>query len=1529
MRDPRRSGTAVVAVAVFLFVTMLTVAAGPASATKFVQTVIADADDNLDSPRDVAVNQTSVADGSLDPLGASTDGYVYMVDQDRNEVKVFNANGQFRFMFGGGVEDGTAVGQVCDATEAPCAAGVAGGLGGMLQAPQGVVVDQSSGNVFVRERPNVPGANARVQEFTAAGAFVRIWGWDVVQEGTTDDTAADEFETCFAASECQPGTVGAGLGQFGTTSSFGTGIDVHAPSGDVFVSDPGNQRVQRFDVPASLSAPVPPPTTIGPLTIAHIAVDDDVLYAPVPTDTGNGILRYDLAGGAFIDPIPVPAVTGSDPLATTSAMEIDFGSGNLLLARERLLSGGRRYSPVLELGNPDGPVASIMHVDTHVANSDLFVMGIGLDSDDGKLYMASITRQLVLADDGPAPPAEVSFLPYSGVTPTAATVNVTVDPAGSLATSYRVQTAPSSDPAGYETVASGEIPGDSGVTEVSADLTGLRPGTLYLVRIVTAKQFGNPEVVVNGPVLLTSTAKPGIAGVRAAAITDSEAKLVGQVNPNGSPTRYRYEWGKAGNGFDHAAPVPDGVVGSGFGHNFVSESLTGLLPGTTYNFRLVATSDTLGASVSATETFTTLAAAPAPLARSYELVSPADKVGGVGVGEWYKGPGSMVPSGFASHENERFAAEGSFGSMLLDTPQAYANDWAFADRVGDRAGWISHSPLVRPNLGGALASFVIIRATSADLSRIVAGSNNTLKVFPELAQPVWVDTLLEVPFIASWGGLDIPSRWEFWGPTEPTAFRAVLTGTTAWIVDLSADGSRAIGVTQMRTPPGVTTGPIATVRGVSGPGDPTSRNWPDLISGRSVYMADTSGQLADSFAGTGDRELVNVCTGTAGLDRTLLPGVDASGRAIAAECPDALPGRDARLVSDRGAAVIGDNGGASPLPSRSISDDGKRIFFMSPDPGAGGVPDAVTSFCDAVGETCPPQLYVRQENGDGPPITRWLSHAEGSLLGAQDAKLIGSTRFEGATADGDKVLFRTNSPLTADDPNGTGSPAPDGGVVSGSASNASWDLYLYDFPDDPDADPGTGDLIRISGGSDGDGDCNSPFSEPEPFNQLFEVDRVAALRFMSEDATRIYFTCARPLDGATAAPAGSLMSPADGSAPASETNLYLYDANQADQAQRWRFITQLPRSADGASNDVCASTGYNPASPFGGAGQLANIGIRNPSTANCVRGNPDGSFVTWFTTGALTADDSAGDAAGDLYGYDAESAKPERISAPQGGVGGAYVCAPASLSAALCNGDPGANDGNVVPGPTNAPLNLASGPLVQGSNTVFFQSLSRLVPEDTDQSYDVYEWQDGELSLITTGTSDHALYKGNDRAGRNVYFATRDSLTWQDFDTAADIYTARVDGGIEQPDAPLVCGVLADGCQGAGSDRAPVPGEGTSSQGPGNPVPGARPRLTVATVGVTARRAAVRRGVLKLTVSTTVAGRMRAVARARITRRMQTIGSKSVTAKAATKSVVRLRLSAAARQRLRAGHRLRVVVGVTMAGARKQTLTVPLTGADR
>ena len=111
--------------------------------------------------------------------------------------------------------------------------GNAGEGAGRLDEPSGIAVDAATGHSYVMDQ-----ANARVAEFDAWGEFIRAWGWGV-RDGS------GESQICTAETGCQAGIRGAGPGQF-DRGIGGGGIAV-GPEGSVYVGDPDNFRVEKFD----------------------------------------------------------------------------------------------------------------------------------------------------------------------------------------------------------------------------------------------------------------------------------------------------------------------------------------------------------------------------------------------------------------------------------------------------------------------------------------------------------------------------------------------------------------------------------------------------------------------------------------------------------------------------------------------------------------------------------------------------------------------------------------------------------------------------------------------------------------------------------------------------------------------------------------------------------------------------------------------------------------------------------------------------------------------------------------------------------------------------------------------------------------------------------------------------------------------------------------------------------------------------------------------------------------------------------
>jgi hypothetical protein len=1433
-------------------------------------------------PRDVAVYTANTPGRGDDKIlvveALLNDSRVHRLDGDGNFERLWGKD-----TIRPGAPGNTGAGfEVCTSAltgAAGCQGGALGDAAGEMSHPTGIAVDQSTGDVYVMDR-----GNRRIQQFTLDGGFVRAWGWGV-------DTGANAFEIC--TESCQAGVPGPQPGQFGASSTTNS-LAISPVSNTLFATDGVNGRVMEFELDGAFVG------EWGSGLFAsgyprHIAIDaDGIAYASDDDSaTDDRVVRFDTDPPGNVDPLPASLLADGE----TAGLEIDPTTGDLLIARDRS-GNGTALSVVQEIadpgaalppGGPPNPAVTDTYAiadETDAAGGET-VRNIGFDPATENVYVAITNLNATSTPSGKftgctAPgtnvcaglavlalttgPLQAALDAPADVGATTASLSGTVDPGGGVA---RYQFQISSDGSNWRDAGSvGYVAGSSAVS-VTAEVSGLEPATLYSARLLVTKQTGIAEtesVTSAEDVFLTDAAPPSVTTLGSAQRTDTSVRLRGLVDPQGTPSTYRFEYGPAGGSFDIHVPIPNADAGDGNVAQLVTHDVAGLQPETAYHYRIVAT-NSIGTAVGQPVTFTTKATLeppPPPPGRGYELVSPAQKVSGVGTGVWYNGPAAGGLSGFAAHEGDRFAVQGTFGAVLVDGKYAFANDWSLSRRTPQ--GWVNDPLMTRRAFGAQPIVFIQMAASKPDLS-LMGWGGTTVKLFSELEG--WTKEVAGgVLYLRDWS----PGKWEAFGPLEETQGGG--PGFTE-AAAIAKDAPVAVASGQMQ--------------GLAGPTDPTL-DLGDTVE--NVYLHEVPAGPSDTFPGTGTRSLVNVCT-----PGTQIPArVDMGGGVFkqgAQSCPAPAPGRSAAVISP-GGAILG------KARDSVISDDGRRVLFMSPNPGA--APPSCSGA--GAGTTCPAQVYVRQAETGG-PVTRWISRSE---VADQDASLMSPAVFEGASADGDKVFFRSASPLTADDRNGEGQAPPPGGITTGSPNPTSWDLYMYDLPDSPGADPGTGDLVRISAGPNGDGDCNSPFAGDS---------EIGALRHVSDDGSRLYFTCAAPLDGVPLADDGTITSPGGSPSTSDQSNLYVYDANRP-AAQRYRFVARLPRTS---TLGACATTGVRvgvPLAPKNDADPDLSVFDR----INCMRGLDDGSFVSFWTDGQLTDDDPNADS-GDIYAYDADQDELVRVTAPQGGVGNAYPCA-VGFSGVQCYGDGGVG---VSAGETPLPkLGIARDP-ESGDLMAFFQSRSQLVPDDGDDAYDVYQWRDGELTLISTGVAGDldAFFAGNDRTGLNVYLATRASLvTWQDEDAVLDVYTARTGGGIpEPPDTSEDCNALGDQCQGPG--QAPGPRQiDTDGPGVGNPPSAGRLMLSVDAPSSEARRRAARTGKLTVTIRISRATTVRLTARARLAGRTRRVAGAARRIGKAGAGRVTLRLSKPARQRLRSGKALRVSIAARAAGARSVKTAVTL-----
>jgi phosphodiesterase/alkaline phosphatase D-like protein len=225
----------------------------------------------------------------------------------------------------------------------------------------------------------------------------------------------------------------------------------------------------------------------------------------------------------------------------------------------------------------------------------------------------SVDHQLTTHE--PLPPTVVTEA-ASSITQTSATLNATVNPnAGTVSDchfEYGTSEAYGSTAPCTPSPGSGESP-----VGVAASVTGLTPTTVYHVRISATNAGGT--TTGSDVAFKTQQGPPTVVTGAASAVMQTSATLNATVNPNGSKvSECTLEYGTT-MPYESSAPCTPSP-GSGESPVAVSASIKGLIPHTTYHFRISATNSG-GTSKGSDQTFTTLPNPPTVITEAASAVT--------------------------------------------------------------------------------------------------------------------------------------------------------------------------------------------------------------------------------------------------------------------------------------------------------------------------------------------------------------------------------------------------------------------------------------------------------------------------------------------------------------------------------------------------------------------------------------------------------------------------------------------------------------------------------------------------------------------------------------------------------------------------------------------------------------------------------------------------------------------------------------------------------------------------------------------
>lgn len=140
--------------------------------------------------------------------------------------------------------------------------------------------------------------------------------------------------------------------------------------------------------------------------------------------------------------------------------------------------------------------------------------------------------------------------------------------------------------------------------EVSEELTNLSPNTLYHYRLAVSNSQSQVQVYGEDKTF-TTYSPPTVTTDAATNVTFSSATLIGTVNPNGTSTSACFYYGPGTSGVN----TKKQNVGSGTSPLSVSVAISNLQPGTTYYYRMEASS--VGGTMSGSQmSFTTPTLSP-------------------------------------------------------------------------------------------------------------------------------------------------------------------------------------------------------------------------------------------------------------------------------------------------------------------------------------------------------------------------------------------------------------------------------------------------------------------------------------------------------------------------------------------------------------------------------------------------------------------------------------------------------------------------------------------------------------------------------------------------------------------------------------------------------------------------------------------------------------------------------------------------------------------------------------------------------
>lgn len=904
----------------------------------------------------------------------------------------------------------------------------------------------------------------------------------------------------------------------------------------------------------------------------------------------------------------------------------------------------------------------------------------------------------------------VTLQSASAVTYTSAHVTGKVDPQDKE-TTYRFQYTADPNQGWSDGALQGPLAAGSGETAVADDLTNLKPGTDYFVRLVAESSDGQTTSAKATPLFTTQAVPaPTVTLLPPSSLTSTGAEYEAEINPGGTDPAFEVRW--------HFVCTPScvqfnfGSIAADSSTHQVSAKSEVLKPNATYEVSLV-TENAGGETTTGPLSFTTPAREPQILGSSAKGLRDEANLNA-----------RIHPGGLATTYHFEYGPTAAYGSS---TP---------AKSVGG-----SDPVNVEANIAGLTPeSTYHFRVVAENAEGTGDGPDRTFTTigFPnsDACQNAAIRAAQGVPQVGNCRAFEMVSPEDKNGAdvyiyatqSAPSGNAVAFQSSGAFA---GAEGSgHGDSYVARRTPGGWQVEAIAPYQ-VSNPnGALVDLNGfemftPDLSKGvlmswndPSVKTAEVDAEQRRFYLRTESGQYLTVSPPAAspsffGSDPVFVGASEDLGRIffesslhLTADAPpeginELYEWSDGEVnvvgvlpngtIAPEGAWTATQKGNVSPSEHKwAISPDGSAAVFQSGSPG---------------------QIYLRSEGATTVEVS--LSQKAGSV---GEPAPTGATFLAGASSDGrtfSKLYFISSSELTDD-------------AFTGPSQEGS-DLYEYDVA--------SGELTDLTANE-----------EPKnPLGARVESEWLA----VRQGGDYIYF-------GAS----GSLAPGAPGNTP----NLYVLHDGQ------FQYVAS-PRS------------------------------FHRPY----VSGNGKRALI--FAGNELTGEPIGESSSEQAFVYDQPS--------------GTLVCA----SCQPVQVPLGAGAHGFITGYSHPTQNYETNNISADGSRVFFETAAALVPQDTNGAADVYEWENGTISLVSTGRgAAGAHFLDASPSGDDVFIATGQRVLPSDRDANLDVYDARVNGGLPLPPTPgAPC--EGDACQSPPSPPNDLTPASAGFSGPGNAKPRfAKPR---------------------------------------------------------------------------------------------------------